>query len=149
MGSDSGLGRLAARARDLLAGPDGGRDGRDPDEGGGDDNAWARAERRATIAPVMGDPSVDPAHEPWEVTYMAGWGGPGGGEYGTLQGVDDYVVGDADATRELRAPSATAGGPLRIADGETIYEDRANTGIMSTRLRPEEDPSRTDWCSHL
>jgi hypothetical protein len=110
------------------------------------ESLWDRIEGQAGIAPVMGDPKPVAPPAPWEVSQMAGWGSGG---YDTLDGVDRMVLGEADANRELRVDSATEGGPLEIADGESVYDDRHGTGIMSMSMGPKEDPANFDWCAYL
>lgn len=103
-------------------------------------------DRLGTVAPVEGNPSLDPANGLWEVAYMAGYSDrehtPG---HGALQGVDRLVTGEADANRELRVESATEGGPMQLGPDESIFADDRGAG---THGAGGGEPPR-DWTAFL
>jgi hypothetical protein len=118
-------------------------------------SVWERIGRAATIAPVLGDPSLDPADDPWDVATMAGWGDvrEDGSGHDAMMGVGQMATGEADAMAELDVDSATDGGPMELADDESIigysgYEpddnEPSDTGWLS--LGSSE---RMDWTTHL
>jgi len=85
---------------------------------------WKSAEALGTIAPVMGNPSMDPAAgDLIAVSYMAGFGGEAAVGHDAMGGVDAMVLGDVDATQELKVESSTEGGPLELAPNESIYNN--------------------------
>lgn len=134
-------GRLEERSRELREGPrDGGSDP-DPDTGDGA-SMWERIEGQAAIAPVMGNPSLEPAHRPYEVAMMAGWGAGDG--YDAMMDVDKMVLGEVDATRELEANSATEGRPLQLGRSEDL--DRSVEPRYELSF---PDPEGGDWTTHL
>lgn len=128
---------LEERARRLEEGPR-----RDPDpppnrarRDHGDAGLWESVERQATIAPVMGKPSVEPADNLHEVAVLAGWGRPEEDGHGDmLTGVGDMLIGKRDATESLVVSPPP--------------EDTHQFGL------DEEDgvPAASidgDWCTHL
>jgi hypothetical protein len=112
-------------------------------ESGG--SIWDRVTSITGIQPVMGNPGFEGTGRMHEVADMAGWAGEDGQD--ALLGVGKMATGEIDATQELDAPSQTNGGPLELADGESAFDDRHNTGVMTTGLTPEE--KRFDWCADL
>lgn len=117
--------------------------GRVPDAEG-EASIWDRVAEVADIAPVHGDPSMEPADSPWEVAMMAGWGDVDdrGRGHDAMMGVDRMVTGDVDAMRELHVDSATRGGPLTLERSED----------MDTRIDPGEElgyADQGDWTTHL
>jgi hypothetical protein len=121
------------RGVDTRGGPEYGR--RD------DEDELGAAGRQATMAPVHGDPSLDPVTTIWDIANMAGYGdGPG---YDALDGVDRMVTGEADASRELRVESNTEGSPLDV--GTSLFSDAGG----ELRLGRDEDPAERDWKADL
>lgn len=110
------------------------------------EGAAATANRLGTIAPVMGNPSLDPAGGSMvAVSYMAGYGGDADVGHDAMDGVHLLVTGEADANRELEVESATEGGPLDVADDESIYRGEAAKMAMT----PDDGYECRDWCSAL
>ncbi len=102
--------------------------------------------RLGTIAPPMGNPSLDPASgDPVMVSYLCGYGRDTEFGHDAMDGVDRMVTDtEVDANDELRVSSATEGGPLQLAPEED----------MDTRLSPGrhlgyEEPGFGDWTTHL
>jgi len=100
------------------------------------------AERFVTIADVHGRPTLDPATSPWDVSRLAGYGdGDEEGNFDSMQGVADMVMGNVDANRELDAPSHHGGdNPMDMAPTESLYQ------------KPEKDVEESwddDWCAEL
>lgn len=111
-------------------------------------DAWDAAERLGTIAPVMGNPSIDPAAgDLVAVSYMAGYGGEAMVGYDAMDGVDQLVLGNVDATRELEVESATEGGPLRLAAHESVFSDSHGLGTHGLRIGPVESGEAVSWDS--
>lgn len=106
---------------------------------------WDRVTDITGIQPVMGQPTFGKTGRMHEVSEMAGWAGEGGQD--AMMGVGRMATGDVDATQELNAPSQTLGGPLELADGESAFDDRHNTGVMTTDL--DEEDQQFDWCAYL
>lgn len=164
----TGIGGLADRAKELMskAGPPASPGGADGAEDDGEDSIWSRAERHAYIAPVQGEPSLEPADAPWEVAMMAGWAGDEEGRgHDAMQGVEAMALGDVDACAELDVESATPGTPLELGPSESIYSDNTGRGNMTLEVAtdggwmrefmlawdetPGADGGPRDWCSHL
>lgn len=120
-------------------------DGKEDGPAGNTDGAEA-VQDYGTIAPVHGDPSLDPVTTPFDVARMAGYGS---GSFDALEGVDKMVMGEVDATREMHVDSETDGGPMQMGPLETIFSDDAGFGDMNLGLTAEEDPSNRDWCKEL
>lgn len=99
-----------------------------------------------TIAPVHGNPSLDPVTTPFDVARMAGYGN---NSHDALQGVDKLVMGKVDARKEMHVDSETDGGPMAMGAKESIFSDDAGFGDMDLSLDPDEDPATTDWCHCL
>jgi hypothetical protein len=99
--------------------------------------------RQAEAAPVHGNPTMDPVTTVWDVALMAGYGDGAG--YETLQGIDDYVLGNKDAMQEARVSSKTEGGPLDLDPYESIYSDDAGFGDVNTSLEEGEGIGGVDW----
>lgn len=103
-----------------------------------DDSIWDRVSNVSTIAPIHGDPTLEPADNPWELAMMAGWGDPeeNGRGHDALQGVDALLLGEVDAREEIRIE----GPGLDLEHGE-----RLNDPIDGDL---EYEPMN-DWTSHL
>jgi hypothetical protein len=131
---------LRDRAADLMdRGPDDPPDRGPAEEMDGGGSVWDRVGRVSTIAPVMGDPGVEPADNPWEVAMMAGWGdvNDDGRGHDALQGAEELLLGEADATAFMTVDP-------------TPNEDRAPMLTFQgdeAQLTAEE--SHRDWCTHL
>lgn len=92
------------------------------------DTIWERAEHMSTTAPIMGNPSMDPANPAMhELAEMAGWSQSHWG-HDPMQGVAGMAMGYVDANQELEAPSATEGGPLQLDPTESVYSDDLGAG---------------------
>jgi hypothetical protein len=115
----------------------------DHEHAAGGGSLWSSIMRMASIRPVQGDPSMDPAPAMHRVSEMAGWSGAGG--HDALQGVDKLVTGEVDANRELETPSATEGTPLQLAPDESVFSD--DLGLGTHRAAASRD--RGDWCADL
>lgn len=109
----------------------------------GSRSLWDRIAKLGSIREIHDSPATLKPGDMSNVSEMAGWSAKGG--HDAMDGVDRMALGETDATRELEAESATEGGPLELADGESCYDDRNGTGVMTTAL--EED--NFDWCSNL
>lgn len=111
---------------------------------------WERIGRLGSIAPVMGNPSLDPAAgDMIAVSYMAGYGSDAEIGHDSIGGIDDMVLGNVDATRELDAPSATEGSPLQIAPHESVYSDEHGLGTHNLRIGPAESGEAMSWTSEF
>ena len=105
-------------------------------------SVWDRVTEVSSIAPVHGDPSLEPADNPWELAMMAGWGDPEGLDRGhdAMMDVDLLVTGEVDAMEELRIDSATPGGVLSLGPNEQLsfrQTDNSNSANLF------------DWTTHL
>jgi hypothetical protein len=95
-----------------------------------------------SIAPVQGNPSLDPAGSMLGPARMAGWS-PAAADYDALQGVGELATpGGPDATRELLVSSSTEGGPLDLAPDESAFDDTLGRGTHSLSL---DEGERGDW----
>lgn len=103
-----------------------------------DDSIWERVATVSTIAPVQGDPSLEPADNPWELAMMAGWGDPNedGRGHDALQGVDALVLGEVDANDEIRVE-----GPGLSLEDEITLDERVGRELAEHETH--------DWTSHL
>lgn len=111
----------------------------DPSPGKG---TFGTAERLSTLAPVMGNPSLDPAAGSLvQVSYMCGYGGEAAVGHDAIDGVDRLVTGEADANGELEIGSATEGGPLELAPDESVYEGRGHNTYI--------EDGEVDYCAEL
>lgn len=108
------------------------------------ESIWDRVGAVSTIAPVQGDPSIEPANEPWELAMMAGWGDPEerGRGHDALGGVEDLLLGKVDAMKEMDADLEDGGSPLQLRE-----EERMDRRVEADHgLGVEEEG---DWCSHI
>jgi len=108
---------------------------------------WERAEHLGSIAPVMGNPSIDPANgDLITVSYMAGYGGEAEVGHDAMQGVDRMVTDPrVDATSELRFESHHGGPHLSMTRDESIFSGDAGWGEKG--LTYDEGPAQgQDWC---
>lgn len=108
-----------------------------------EDSFWGKVARLASVKPVMGDPSLDPANEMIQVSRMAGYGD---GAFDSIQGVGRLVTGQTEEPPglDLRAESATPGAPLELGPHESAFDDRAGLGTHSLRVE-----GGGDWCREL
>lgn len=149
MRETDGLSSLRDRSRELMESsdvrseesePPGPETAPPPDK----ESIWDRVGAVSTIAPVQGDPSIEPANEPWELAMMAGWGDPEerGRGHDALGGVEDLLLGKVDAMEELGADLEDGGSPLSLRDDERMdARVEADSGL--------EVDTDDDWCSHL
>lgn len=118
--------------------------GQDPGyhHAGEGDNLGERVESIGAIAPVMGNPSLDPAGGSMvAVSYMAGYGRETEVGYDAMDGISGIALSHRDATAELAVEDPTPGDPLEIAPGESVYGDTTRLETRNTRGR--------DWCADL
>jgi hypothetical protein len=153
MGLLDGLSTLRERAGDLLGGPPdaarrprreqsgGRREG--PGDGPDGDTMWDRVSEASTVAPVHGDPTLEPADQPWEVAMLAGWGDPEGEGRGAdaLNGPGRMVTGELDAREEMGLGYDGEPGPLEV-DPRATLDARIDA-------REQLGYERRDWTTHL
>lgn len=108
-------------------------------------DAWDAAERLGTIAPVLGNPSLDPASgDLVAVSYMCGYGGEAMVGHDACDGVDRYVTGEADANENLRVEGHHGGPPLAMSPDESVMRDDLGFGDMGATV-PDGPAGDMDW----
>ncbi len=129
-------------------------------------NVWEASERMGSIAPVMGNPSIDPATgDLVAVSYMCGYGGEAMIGHDACDGVDRYVTGEADANENLRTQGWHGGTPLAMHPDESIMrDDRGSEDREASKpteptggrnwgrglqVAPDEGPMSDGWCKWL
>ena len=113
------------------------------------DNSRSRLRRlqdQARIAPIQGNPSLDPVTSPWDVARMAGYDGDA---YDAMAGVDKMVTGEADAMEEMELETATEGTPLELAADESLLSDDTGEGDLTLDIDPAADPENIDWAAEM
>lgn len=108
-------------------------------------SVWERLCAVSRMAPVHGDPTLDPAGDAVAVSEMCGYNAGAAG-FSVLDGPDRLATGEADAGRFLRVEGSTPGPPLRLGPRELAgYLDVDGRGTHDTGLGAR----RADWTREL